>query len=184
MNRGTLIFSPAARARLLAIAACRGAILRPCTTSSALQICHRSFGSRAIGASNPTTMIARSMPPSSRRAIVASAWRGEGTALSGDLDDQPLVGRIEIITGPMFSGKSTELLRRAAEHEVKKKRRVFFLLNFDSFSSRKRKKERQKKTQPRPRSSSFSYTPSNRPPVAASRWSRARKTPDTAFLPL
>jgi len=29
-------------------------------------------------------------------------------------------GRIEIITGPMFAGKSTELLRRVAAHEVRK----------------------------------------------------------------
>ena len=31
-------------------------------------------------------------------------------------------GRIEIILGPMFSGKSTELLRRLKRHEIAKKR--------------------------------------------------------------
>ena len=122
-------------------------MLRTCVTSSANQIGFRGFGSRAIGASNPSAMIARSMPLSSRRTIVASAWRGEGAASSGDLDDQPLVGRIEIITGPMFSGKSTELLRRAAEHEVKKKKKKSFFPSaiLNSFSSSKKgKKERQK----------------------------------------
>ena len=29
-------------------------------------------------------------------------------------------GRIELITGPMFAGKSTELLRRVAAHEVRR----------------------------------------------------------------
>ena len=40
-----------------------------------------------------------------------------------ELQDLPVTqgGRIEIIMGPMFSGKSTELLRRLKRHEIAKK---------------------------------------------------------------
>ena len=121
MNR-SLIFSPAARSRLIAIASSRAMMLRSrvmLTSTSQIQICPRGLGSRATAAPMPTAMVARSMHRNQpQRAIVASAWRGANDSDDDSGNDQPPVGRIEIITGPMFSGKSTELLRRAAEHEV------------------------------------------------------------------
>lgn len=120
MNRG-LLFSPA-RSRLITIASSK-AMLSSCTVPSTPQICQRSLGSKAIATSIPTTIIiTRSTTPHRNqqqrsRAIVASAWRRDDSSDEGS--DHAPVGRIEIITGPMFSGKSTELLRRAAEHEVK-----------------------------------------------------------------
>ena len=122
MNR----FSPAARSRLIAIASSRAMMLRSCvmlTSTCQIQICPRGLGSRAVAAPMPMTMVARSstLRNQPRRAsIVAAAWRGGAANDADDSSgtDQSPVGRIEIITGPMFSGKSTELLRRAAEHEV------------------------------------------------------------------
>lgn len=51
--------------------------------------------------------------PSSREPALPPKW-----PTSPSTDPPARVGRIEIITGPMFAGKSTELLRRVAEHRV------------------------------------------------------------------
>lgn len=162
------MFSPVvvARSRLLAIASSRTMISMACATPAAPQICRRGFG---IAAPVLPTMIARSVAHRNqlrRVSVVASAWRGD----SGDsANDQPPVGRIEIITGPMFSGKSTELLRRAAEHEVKS-----FFARFASFFGGKERKP------DLDHSLSLSSSKKKRPPGAASPWSRAPRTPDTA----
>lgn len=176
MNR-SLMFSPA-RSRLIAIASSR-AMMRSCTLPSTSQICLRSFGSRANAASisptSATTKIARLTHHRNqqRQAIVVSAWRGDDSSDDSDSNDHSPVGRIEIITGPMFSGKSTELLRRAAEHEVNS---FFFIVEETG-----EKKERQNLTSTPPLLS-LTYENKNRPPGAASPWSRARKTQDTASV--
>ena len=145
------MFSPVvARSRLIAIASSRAMTMRSCAMPSTSQIFPRYFRSRAIAAPTmptptTTTMIARSMAHRNqprRAAVAASAWRGGAASDSDDSgSDQHPVGRIEIITGPMFSGKSTELLRRAAEHEVS-----FFF----SVSTTSRKKSGKGKQQNKP----------------------------------
>ena len=173
------MFSPVvARSRLIAIASSRAMTMRSCAMPSTSQIFPRYFRSRAIAAPTmptptTTTMIARSMAHRNqprRAAVAASAWRGGAASDSDDSgSDQHPVGRIEIITGPMFSGKSTELLRRAAEHEVS-----FF------FRCRRRQEKRAAKENNKINLTSTIFL-RNRPPGAASPWSRAPRTPDTAF---
>ena len=186
MNRSRMFSPVVARSRLLAIASSRTIMMRSCAMLTAPQICRQGFGSRTIAApiKTPTTtmMIARL-----RRAVVASAWRGAANDCDDSVNDQPAVGRIEIITGPMFSGKSTELLRRAAEHEVSFfcSIRFFFSASPTSTPRGTGKKSGKRRNKPdldhlSPSHRYHANSP-NRPPGAASPWSRAPRTPDTAF---
>ena len=70
------------------------------------------------------------LPPAVRlRGGIHDVIRGGAAADEDDrpvdaAEDEPLIsrasGRIELITGPMFSGKSTELLRRLSRYQAAK----------------------------------------------------------------
>ncbi len=64
----------------------------------------------------PCTMVLRRPPPSTTGQTDSSS-----AAMSKEVDEETVkmsVGRIDIIVGPMFAGKTSELLRRVEQHEV------------------------------------------------------------------